>query len=75
MDIWGPYGHATHDGYKYFLTIVDDYSRGTWVYLMSSKSNVFSLLKSFVSLVENQFATTIKRVRTDNGLEFKESII
>uniref|UniRef100_A0A2N9GYQ8 Reverse transcriptase Ty1/copia-type domain-containing protein n=1 Tax=Fagus sylvatica TaxID=28930 RepID=A0A2N9GYQ8_FAGSY len=36
-DIWGPYFLPTHDGFKYFLTIVDDCSRSTWVYLMSSK--------------------------------------
>ncbi|XP_075099517.1 uncharacterized protein LOC142176283 [Nicotiana tabacum] len=27
MDVWGPFRIATHDGNKYFLTIVDDYSR------------------------------------------------
>lgn len=26
-DIWGPFPHDTHDGKKYFLTIVDDHSR------------------------------------------------
>ncbi|XP_075087669.1 uncharacterized protein LOC142169672 [Nicotiana tabacum] len=29
MDLWGPYRIATYDGNKYFLTIVDDYSRMT----------------------------------------------
>lgn len=23
LDVWGPYRTATHEGYKYFLTIVD----------------------------------------------------
>lgn len=34
LDVWGPYHVATHNGYKFFLTIVDDKSRMTWVYLM-----------------------------------------
>ena len=38
MDIWGPFAHASHCGFKYFLTVVDDYSRCTWVYMMQSKS-------------------------------------
>lgn len=29
IDTWGPYKTPTYDGYKYFLTIVDDFSRGT----------------------------------------------
>lgn len=29
VDIWGPYHTLTHQGYRYFLTIVDDYSRAT----------------------------------------------
>ncbi|KZV25423.1 hypothetical protein F511_19803 [Dorcoceras hygrometricum] len=33
MDIWGPFHTPTYNGERYFLTIVDDYSRGTWVYL------------------------------------------
>ena len=36
-DVWGPFAKATHDGFKYFLTIVDDATRSTWVYLMKSK--------------------------------------
>jgi len=31
-DIWGPYHTASLSGAHYFLSIVDDASRGTWVY-------------------------------------------
>ena len=34
LDVWGPFAKATHDGFKYFLTIVDNATRSTWVYLM-----------------------------------------
>ena len=33
-DIWGPYRAPSSTGAQYFLTIVDDASRATWVYLM-----------------------------------------
>jgi hypothetical protein len=33
-DIWGPYKIASFSGAKYFLTIVDDYSRFTWVFFL-----------------------------------------
>ncbi|KAL8120925.1 hypothetical protein AgCh_017922 [Apium graveolens] len=31
VDVWGPYHTVTHNGCRYFLTIVDDYSRATWL--------------------------------------------
>ena len=69
-DIWGPYSTPSLNGSKYFLTIVDDYSRCTWVFLFSQKSIVASLIQSFYSLVLTQFHSTIKVIRSDNGLEF-----
>ncbi|XP_009770962.1 uncharacterized protein [Nicotiana sylvestris] len=44
--------------------------RTTWADLLSSKSNVYQVLKGFFSLVENQFGVNVKAVRIDNGLEF-----
>jgi len=37
-DIWGPFEVPSLSGAKYFLTIVDDFSRFTWVFLMHHKS-------------------------------------
>lgn len=60
MDVWGPYSTPTLDGYKYFLTIVDDATRATWVYLMKSKSDVRSLILPFHTMVFTQFNVKIK---------------
>lgn len=70
MDVWGPYRVATHSGFRFFLTIVDDHSRICWLYLMKLKSDVFSILKSFLKLVHIQFNKNVKIIRTDNGAEF-----
>jgi transposase InsO family protein len=53
-----------------FLTIVDDYSRNTWVYLMRFKSETYSCLKHFCLLIKNQFSCPVRHIRTDNGQEF-----
>jgi len=73
LDVWGPYKVETFDGMRYFLTIVDDYSRWTWTFLMRLKSDVISLLKHFFIEVETQFGTKIQKVRSDNGSEFFNS--
>ena len=73
VDIWGPYQVPTVEGYKYFLTLVDDHSRTTWLYLMKSKSKAIPLLESFIIMIHTQFNCHVKIVRSDNGQEFNLS--
>jgi len=73
MDVWGPHQHPTYDRKHYFLTIVDDYSRFTWVSLLQSKKEVGVVLKSFFSMICNQFGCSIKTVRSENSTEFFNS--
>jgi len=44
----------------FFLTIVDDYSKHTWVFLMKNKSETRYLLNSSVAHVQTQFGKRIK---------------
>ena len=37
-DIWGRYRHPSLSGAHYFLTIVNDYTRFTWIFLMGHKN-------------------------------------
>ena len=69
-DIWGPYHESSTNGAHYFLTIVDDMSWATWVYLMIDKGETSHFLREFIVMVKNQFDTSVKVVRSDNGLEF-----
>ena len=52
------------------MTIVDDYSRYTWIFPLKQKSDVVKVLKKIVVFVQRQFETTIKIIRSDNGSEF-----
>jgi len=54
------------------LTFVDDFSRKVWVYFLRQKKKMFPVFKKFKALVENQTGRKIKKLRTDNGLEFSE---
>ena len=69
-DLWGPYRTASSCGAHYFLTIVDDFSRGVWTYLLIAKNEVRRVLRNFLSMVSRQFHKLIKIIRTDNGTEF-----
>ncbi|XP_021995273.1 uncharacterized protein LOC110892412 [Helianthus annuus] len=70
LDVWGPYKVPSRDGFRYFLTVVDDFTRAVWVYLMKSKEEVFCHIKGFFNMLKTQFSKSIKVFRSDNGTEF-----
>lgn len=69
-DVWGPFSPVSVDGYKYFLTIVDDCSRFVLTYLLVSKGEVGKVLTQFFTQIHTQFNKSIKTIRCDNGSEF-----
>lgn len=69
-DLWGPYRKASSSSAHYFLTIVDDFSRAVWIYLLNDKKIVMNTLLNFFAYVERQFGKKIKTFRSDNGTEF-----
>nr|GEY06411.1 hypothetical protein [Tanacetum cinerariifolium] len=39
--VWGPYKVISRDDFRYFLTIVDDFSKAVWVYKLKGKDDVY----------------------------------
>ncbi|GJW31989.1 ribonuclease H-like domain-containing protein [Tanacetum coccineum] len=70
LDLWGLYKVFSREGFRYFLTIVDDYSRAVWTYLLKTKDEVFDCIVNFIKHFHNQFNVKIKTFRSDNGTEF-----
>lgn len=73
VDVRGPFQVPTYDRKLYFVTIVDDFSRYTWTYLIQSKVEVIVVLKYFLLRLKKQFAVCVKIIRSDNGKEFFNS--
>ena len=70
-DLWGSQNVTPSISKKqYFLSIIDDYTRKTWVYFLAAKSDAFVSFCEWKKLVENQVNKKVKCLRTDNGLEF-----
>ncbi|XP_071708647.1 uncharacterized protein [Rutidosis leptorrhynchoides] len=70
LDLWSPFKIQSKEGFKYFLTIIDDYSSAVWIYMLKSKEDVYDNVFSFVQLIENQFSKKVKIIRSDNGTKF-----
>jgi hypothetical protein len=75
MDLFGPIAYISIGGSKYCLVIVDDYSRFTWVFFLQEKSQTQDNLKGFLRQAQNEFGLRIKKIRSNNGTEFKNSQI
>ncbi|CAI7812883.1 unnamed protein product [Closterium sp. NIES-54] len=70
MDVVGPLKLGAA-GAEYFLTIVYVYTRMTWVYVLSKKSDVAETAKTdWLPMVERQQDRLVKAIRTDRGGEF-----
>jgi transposase InsO family protein len=71
MDLFGPVAYLNIGGSKYGLVIVDDFSRFTWVFFLQDKSETQGTLKCFLRRAQNEFELKVKKIRSDNGSEFK----
>ncbi|XP_074346408.1 uncharacterized protein LOC141685191 [Apium graveolens] len=75
VDVWGPYKVKNHNNCNQFVTIVDDYSRYTWVHLVRYKSEVPIVLSKFIAYAENQFCCKVLAIHSDNAKEFTEGFL
>ena len=53
-DLWGPTRTQSHSGARYFMSIVDDYSRKLWVMILKHKDEAFVIFRNWKILVEKQ---------------------
>ncbi|GFW10254.1 retrovirus-related Pol polyprotein from transposon TNT 1-94 [Trichonephila clavipes] len=70
MDLCGPMPTENQGGNKYFLSIIDNYSRTVTVFPVRNKSDVFHTFIRFQKRAERFLSKKVIAVRTDGGLEF-----
>ncbi|CAI7761502.1 unnamed protein product [Closterium sp. NIES-53] len=76
MDLVGPLPVQGHKGERYFLTIVDDWSRLMWAYPLKQKDHAASTIKEdWLPFVEKQAECVVKRIRTDRGERANRTIL
>jgi transposase InsO family protein len=73
IDLFGLTTYTSIGRNKYGFMIMDDFTKYTWMFFLVDKSDVFATFKTFIKRIHNEFETTIKKVRSDNGSEFKNT--
>lgn len=69
-DVCGFMEEATYDGYRYFVSFIDDYTHFIMVYLLKSKNEVFEKFKEYEAFSSAHFGQKLSRFRSDNGGEY-----
>ena len=67
IDLVGPTTTKGLNGDKYFMLLVDDYTRMTAVYFLKKKLEAFENFKIYKEMVENEMDSRIQLLRSDNG--------
>lgn len=69
-DLCGPITPATPSGNRYFLLLVDDFSRFMWVALLGTKDAAPTAIKRIQAAAERKSGRKLLALRTDRGGEF-----
>jgi hypothetical protein len=69
-DLCGPITPETHGGKRYFLLLVDDYSRYMWLTLLKTKDEAAAAIRRFKAEAELESRRPLRVLRTDRGGEF-----
>jgi transposase InsO family protein len=69
-DLCGPISPPTPSGNRYFLLLVDDYSRYMWIALLPTKDGAAAAIKRIQVATERKTGERIRALRTDKGGEF-----
>nr|GEX20725.1 putative ribonuclease H-like domain-containing protein [Tanacetum cinerariifolium] len=71
MDLFGPTFVKSLNKKSYCLVVTNDYSRFSWVFFLATKDETSTILKTFITGIENQINHKVKIIRSDNETEFK----
>ncbi|CAI7811932.1 unnamed protein product, partial [Closterium sp. NIES-53] len=81
MDVWGPAPVSETDQERYFLLVVDDYTRYTTVFPLRSKVAVSGVLIPWISVTRHQLRERFQRdllvlhLHSDRGGEFSSGLL
>jgi len=69
-DIMGPLRTLTRKGAHYVITIVDDFSRYNWAYLVKRRTDFSEVFNKWMTMAERQSGMRLKILRSDRGGEY-----
>ncbi|KAL8110097.1 hypothetical protein AgCh_025993 [Apium graveolens] len=75
MDLFGPVNVLSISRKRFCLVIVVDFSKFSWIYFLKSKDKASEIIINHIRQVNNHPDFKVRRIRSDNGTEFKNSVM
>ncbi|KAI3762373.1 hypothetical protein L1987_52802 [Smallanthus sonchifolius] len=75
MDLFGPISIRSIGGKSYCLIVTDDFSRFSWVHFLGTKDETAEILQYLILSLESLCKLKVRRIRSDNGNEFKNNLM
>ena len=69
-DVWGPACVLSVNGYRYYISFVDDASRRVTLYYMKTKDEASEKVKHYLTYIESQGQKCPKAIRAKNGHKY-----
>ncbi|KAF1882599.1 hypothetical protein Lal_00002779 [Lupinus albus] len=63
VDLWGPVPIHSIGAFRYYFSIVDAYTKHTWIFLLKQKFETLSIFQYFLKYVHTQFNHFVKAVQ------------
>ena len=70
-DIWGLSLIRSMDDFSYYVIFVDHFTKYSWLFPLTYKSDIFSIFSKFKVMVEKYFKLSINTIYTDWGKEYQ----
>lgn len=51
-DVWGPSSVVSIEGYRYYVSFIDECTKFTWIFPLIYKSQVLEVFQSFYALIQ-----------------------
>ncbi|KAI3824291.1 hypothetical protein L1987_05744 [Smallanthus sonchifolius] len=75
MDLFGPIRIRSIGGKSFCLVVTDDFSRFSWVHFLGTKDETADILQYLILSLESLCKLKVRRIRSDNGTEFKNNLM
>nr|GFA36654.1 putative ribonuclease H-like domain-containing protein [Tanacetum cinerariifolium] len=75
MDLFGPTSVSSLNHKWYCLVVTDDFSMFTWTFFLRTKGETSSIVRNFITEIQNLKDLKVKIIRCDNRGEFKNKEI
>lgn len=71
-DVWAPFKTPSLGGNRYFLSLIDDLTRKSWISCMKARSDVYQKFQQWRDAINLETGETAATLRSDNAREYQK---